>query len=69
MGFTSDPQEAWDRCQFIEAHGVKAMPQWFHALDQLEHNVVTERQAALGWNDYERRKVMQWFYKHKHAVK
>ena len=68
VGFNSDPAEAWERCNLIESHGVKAMPQWFHALDQLEHNVVTERQAAIGWNNYERRKIMQWFYQHKQAT-
>lgn len=62
------PDEAWKVCQFIENHGVKPLPQWFHALDALEHNVVTEAQKALGWNDYERRRLMQWFYQHKKAA-
>ena len=29
--------------------------------------IVTEKQIQLGWNDYERRKIMQWFYWHKKA--
>lgn len=69
VGFNGDPAEAWERCNWIESHGIKAMPQWYHALNQLERNVVTQHQAKLGWDDYERRKIMQWFYQHKHAVK
>jgi hypothetical protein len=69
IGFNSDPAEAWERCRWIESHGVKAIPQWFHALNQLEHNIVTDEQASLGWTDYERCKIMQWYYQHKHAVK
>ena len=68
IGFNTDPGEAWARCEWIEMHGVKVMPQWFHELDALEKNTVTEKQVALGWNDYERRKIMQWFYWHKKAV-
>ncbi len=41
---------------------------WFHPTNALENNVVTEKQAALGWNNFERRRIMQWFYKHKRAV-
>lgn len=69
IGFNSDPKEAWFRCEWIEKQGVKALPMWFHKLDQLKKNIVTKDQKALGWNDYERRRIMQWFYKHKKAVK
>ena len=68
MGFGTSPDQSWAVCEFIEQHGVKPLPMWFHELDALERNVVTERQAALGWNDYERRRLMQWFYQHKQAV-
>lgn len=67
-GFTTGVDEAWERCLWIEKHGIKPLPMWFHRLDALKHNVVTEEQAALGWNDYERRRIMQWFYQHKKAV-
>lgn len=60
IGFDSDPSEAWQRCEWIEKHGIKVLPMWFHALDQLEKNIVTDAQAELGWNDYERRRIMQW---------
>lgn len=68
IGFDSDPGEAWARCQWIESYGVKAFPQWFHELDAMKANQVTERQRLLGWNDYERRRIMQWYYQHKKAV-
>lgn len=68
IAFDSDPAEAWERCKWIEAHGIKPLPMWFHRLDALAHNVVTPEQTALGWTDYERRRIMQWFYQHKEAV-
>jgi len=55
-------------CEYVEKHGVKPLPMWFHELDALQRNIVTERQKELGWNDYERRRLMQWFYQHKKAV-
>lgn len=68
VGFGSGPDDAWGRCEWVEKHGVCALPQWFHALDQLEKNIVTETQAKMGWSDYERRRLMQWYYQHKKAV-
>jgi hypothetical protein len=41
---------------------------WFHALDATAPNIVTPEQERRGWSDYERRKIMQWFYQHKRAV-
>lgn len=68
-GFGTSPEQSWKVCEFVESRGIKPLPQWFHELDALEHNIVTERQAELGWNDYERRRrLMQWFYQHKKAV-
>lgn len=69
IGFNSGPDEAWRRCNFIESHNIKALPQWYHSLDALKKNIVTAKQLELGWNDYERRRIMQWFYFHKNAVK
>ncbi len=60
--------EAWNRCGWIENHGIKALPMWYHRLDAMEKNTVTDGQKALGWNDFERRKIMQWYYQHKEAV-
>jgi hypothetical protein len=69
IGFSSGPEDAWSVCDFIESKNIKPYPQWFHDLNQLEKNIVTEKQKALGWTDYERRKIMQWFYQHKEAIK
>jgi hypothetical protein len=42
---------------------------WFTELDALERNKVTDKQKALGWNDYERRRIMGWFYKHRETAR
>ena len=68
IGFNSGPDEAWKRCKWVESHKIAVLPMWYHSLDQLEKNSVTEHQKNLGWNDYERRKIMQWYYQHKKAV-
>ena len=67
IGFDSGPVEAWNRCKWIEDHGVRVLPNWFHPLDAFRRNIVTRNQEALGWTDYERRRIMQWFYQHKEA--
>lgn len=64
IGFKTGPEEAWTRCEWVEAHGVKALPMWFHPLNALEWNAVTEEQKALGWTDELRRKIMRWYYQH-----
>lgn len=69
VGFDSDPGEAWVRCSWVSSHGVKPLPMWYHPIDTLEHNIVTPQQRELGWTDYERRRLFQWFYQHKQAVK
>lgn len=68
VGYDTDPRAAWARCEYVEKHKVKAFPMWFHELDAMKPNIVTEKQEDLGWNDYERRRIMQWFYQHKVAV-
>ena len=68
MAFGTTPDQCWRVCEHVESCGIKPLPMWFHELNALQRNTVTERQAALGWNDYERRRLMQWFYQHKKAV-
>ncbi|NLF29474.1 MAG: hypothetical protein GX591_01150 [Planctomycetes bacterium] len=65
IGFRDTPSEAWRRCLWVEQHGVKPLPMWFHRLDQLEHNVILPEQEALGWHHTQRRQIMGWFYKHR----
>lgn len=68
IGYNSDPAEAWNRCRFIEKHVRYVLPMWFHELDAMERNAVTPRQTALGWSHAERRRLMEWFYKHKNLT-
>lgn len=64
VAFDDGPQAGKHRCEFVESHGVKALPQWFHALDALEANKVTERQESLGWTETKRKQLMGWYYRH-----
>lgn len=68
VGFMSDPRESWQRCEWVESHGIKAYPMWFHALDQLEKNIVTPDQQRLGWTDEKRKGIMGYYYKHRGSV-
>ncbi len=63
VAFRTDPADAWERCEFVEDHGVLALPQWYHALDALEHNVVTPEQTAWGWTDDDRTHLMGYYYR------
>jgi hypothetical protein len=63
-GFNDGPESAWKRCMAVEAWGGKPCPQWFHALNALKQNEVTEDQAAMGWTKKERTRIMRRFYKH-----
>ena len=65
VGFDSGPDEAWKRCKWIEKHGIKPLPMWFHPLDSLQKNQVTDQQKELGWSGNRRKAIMQWFYQHK----
>lgn len=68
VGFTSGPRESWQRCEWVESHGIKAYPMWFHALDQLEKNIVTTEQSKLGWTNEGRKRIMGYYYKHRGTV-
>lgn len=68
VGFKSDPRESWQRCEWVESHGIKAYPMWYHSLDQLERNIVTEDQCKLGWDNEKRLNIMGYYYKHRGHV-
>lgn len=68
IGFNSDPKECWQRCEWVESHGVKAYPMWFHDLGQLQKNIVTDAQRRLGWTDQGRKEIMGYYYKHRGSV-
>lgn len=68
IGFESNKKESWQRCEWVESHGVKAYPMWFHALDQLKKNIVTDDQTKLGWDEESRKHIMGYYYKHRGNV-
>lgn len=64
-GFDGGPQEDRDRCEYVESFGVKALPMWYHRLDSMRQNEVTEEQRSLGWTHEKSRELMCWYYWHR----
>lgn len=62
IGYDSTPREAWKRCEWIQSFGVMALPMWYHPLNALRKNIVTEYQEHLGWNNEERTLIMRYYY-------
>lgn len=65
IGFDSEPEEGWDRCEWVEGHGVKALPMWFHELYAMQKDEVTQKQRALGWSKREQDRIMDYYYQHR----
>lgn len=65
IGFGTGPEEAWDRCKWVEAHGVKALPMWFHELNAMVKDEVTEKQRADGWTKAKQDHIMDFYYQHR----
>ncbi|NLE61268.1 MAG: hypothetical protein GX616_23205, partial [Planctomycetes bacterium] len=63
-GFDSGPDDAWTRCELIEAAGAMPLPQWYHALTAPRLNEVTDAQRRLGWDEKSRTRIMRRFYWH-----
>lgn len=63
-GFDSGPEDAWRRCELVEASGAMPLPQWYHALTALRLNEVTETHRQLGWDEKSRTRIMRHFYWH-----
>lgn len=66
-GYDTGPDAARARCEYVENtfKSLKALPMWFHELDSLEFNSVTERQKELGWTNRKRRELFCWYYQHR----
>lgn len=62
IGYEDGPEQAWARCEWINGHGIKVLPMWYHSLKALEWNAVTEEQQAAGWSKASRIKIMDWYY-------
>lgn len=69
VGYDTDPADAWGRCQYVESFGIKPAPLWYHGPRAMKKGQVSDEQKALGWDDYERRRILQWYFQHKRAVK
>lgn len=68
IGFQTPPEEAWKRCEWVEKHGVLALPMWFHSLDSLTFNTVTKEQCEWGWTEDDRLHIMGYYYQHRGQV-
>jgi len=63
--FNSGVDDAWERCQWVERHGALALPMWYHPLDSLEHNAVTDAQMERGWSRDKQKHIMGYYYQHR----
>lgn len=68
IGHMTGPEECWKRCLWVEGHNINPLPMWFHRLDCMEWNEVTEKQKELGWDRSERTRIMGYFYKRRGSV-
>jgi len=62
IGFNDTPETAYRRVNLVHSMGLKPNPQWFHRLDALKHNQITDKQREMGWNKQERINLMSYFY-------
>ena len=64
IGWGDDPRRDIERIEYAKdilgPACVNAM--WFHELDAMKANIVTEKQAACGWTDRLRIDTMRWGY-------
>jgi hypothetical protein len=63
VGFRGAPAEDWARCEFIKSFGIDPYPMWYHSLNTLEYNHVSDHQKRLGWTERLRIQIMSWYYK------
>lgn len=62
IGFNTGPEEAWERCRFIQSKGQNPRPMWFHELTSLSLRTITPKQQNLGWTHAERVKITGYWY-------
>ena len=65
VGWKDTPEEAWKRCVEIDSWNMLCCPMWFHELDAMEWNKVTEKQLSLGWTEEKRKHIMGYFWQHR----
>ncbi len=64
-GFHGGPEDDRKQCEFVELFGLKPLPMWFHRLDSMRFNEVTDAQRASGWTERNRRSLFCWYYWHR----
>ena len=64
IGWGDEPRRDIERVQFakdvLPRANVNAM--WFHELTAMRPNIVTDKQASVGWTDRLRIDTMRWSY-------
>jgi len=65
IGYGDNPREAWRRCETVAALGYLASPLWYHPLDAMRRDPISEGQRLAGWDTSQRKGIMQWYYKHR----
>lgn len=65
IGYGDNPREAWRLCEAVEALGYTASPLWYHPLDAMRRNAITDAQRLAGWEAPDRDGIMGWYYKHR----
>jgi hypothetical protein len=65
FGYKSGIADAWDRCNFVDSHGVLPCPQFFHPLNSMTYNAVMPCHQEYGWTEKEKNRMMQFWYKHR----
>jgi hypothetical protein len=65
IGWSDTPEEAWERCEFIRKKTKYTCPMWFHELDAMKRNQITEVQKDNGWDYEEMKAIMGFYYKHR----
>jgi len=65
IGFGTGIEDAWERCEFVQERGVRALPQWYHPLDATEYGRVLPAQADHGWTKKDQARIMGYYYKHR----
>jgi len=64
-GFGHSPESAWAICEYIKSCGARPLPQWYHPLDAMTYNAVLPCHREHGWDEKERDRIMQYYYKHR----
>ena len=55
LAYDTGPEDAWKRFIWAKRYEVAILPMWYHSLDQLVGNVITEEQKELGWTETARK--------------